>query len=78
MKTRSTGRGAPKRAARAARRKPPARPSPPDAAVAAKVGTTYETNVAPDLIEEGGAPHRAEAPVAECSLPIPEGEAVPD
>lgn len=33
------------------------------------VGTTYETNVAPDLIDKGRPPDRADAPQSECSLP---------
>lgn len=33
------------------------------------VGTTYETNVAPDLIEESRPPDRADDPQSECGLP---------
>ena len=37
------------------------------------VGTTYETNVAPDLIKEGRPPDRADDPQSECGLPPKNG-----
>ena len=38
----------------------------------------YETNVAPDLIEEGRSPSRGNDAESECNLPARNGAGVPD
>lgn len=77
MKPRSPRTKAPKRRDRTDRQKPPASKAPPAEAAPAS-GTSYETNVAPDLIDESRPPDRADAPESECSLPAKNGAGVPD
>ena len=67
-----------RRRTRTATRKIAPAPAAQPATVPVVADVTYETNVAPDLIESGRSPERSDVAESECSLPGKNGAGPPD